>query len=273
VELFQATANEIARVYLIYLGLIVAELLLPARRQRLVRDRLFNIGQSLIVLPLLIAVLIPAMHAAVAPVKQWAAVWVPIRADAVVGYVGVFGAGLLYLLVYDFFYYWFHRWEHRYPWMWAMHRIHHSDPAVNVTTTFRVHWIEEPFRLIFLHWPLALVTNLTPVEGGAYGFVLGLWIFVIHANIRLSLGPLSWLVAAPQVHRIHHSIEPRHIDRNFAAFFPVWDVLFGTYYHPRRDEYPATGLVGADERETLAQANLYPFALWLGSARRLQRPA
>jgi sterol desaturase/sphingolipid hydroxylase (fatty acid hydroxylase superfamily) len=64
------------------------------------------------------------------------------------------------------------------------------------------------------------------------------WTFLIHANLKLSLGPLSWLVDGPQVHRIHHSQLPQHFDRNFAAFFPIWDVLFGTYYHPARGEFP-----------------------------------
>ena len=38
-------------------------------------------------------------------------------------------------------------------------------------------------------------------------------------------------------------IEPQHKDRNFAAFFPIWDILFRTFYFPKRDEFPDTGIV------------------------------
>jgi hypothetical protein len=86
----------------------------------------------------------------------------------------------------------------------------------------------------------------------------------IHANLRLSLGPVSPVVAGPQLHRIHHSLEPRHRDRNYAAFFPLWDVLFGSYYAPKRDEYPRTGLATGERVTSIGQALWLPFATWFG---------
>jgi len=58
----------------------------------------------------------------------------------------------------------------------------------------------------------------------------------------MSFGLLWWMLSSPQYHRIHHSLEPQHINKNFAVWFPVWDILVGTAYRPRRGEYPATGL-------------------------------
>jgi sterol desaturase/sphingolipid hydroxylase (fatty acid hydroxylase superfamily) len=78
---------------------------------------------------------------------------------------------------------------------------------------------------------------------------------------------LSWLLLTPQMHRIHHSRESRHLDRNFAFIFPLWDVLFGTYYHPGPFEYPATGLASGDRVRTPWQIVAWPFIRWSGCRR------
>jgi sterol desaturase/sphingolipid hydroxylase (fatty acid hydroxylase superfamily) len=57
----------------------------------------------------------------------------------------------------------------------------------------------------------------------------------------VAFGAATPLLAGPQWHRIHHSTQPEHANRNFAAFFPFLDTLFGTYYAPRAGEYPPTG--------------------------------
>jgi sterol desaturase/sphingolipid hydroxylase (fatty acid hydroxylase superfamily) len=86
-----------------------------------------------------------------------------------------------------------------------------------------------------------------------------LWGFVNHANLRLHLGPLTALVSNPQWHRIHHSISIEHRDKNFAAFFPVIDIMFGTYYRPHKHEYPATGVAAASRSGDFVQATAGPF--------------
>jgi sterol desaturase/sphingolipid hydroxylase (fatty acid hydroxylase superfamily) len=67
------------------------------------------------------------------------------------------------------------------------------------------------------------------------------------------------------MHRIHHSREPQHRDRNLAFIFPLWDVLFGTYYHPHPTEYPATGLASGERLATPLQAIAWPFFRWSGT--------
>ena len=114
---------------------------------------------------------------------------------------------------------------------------------MNVTTSLRHHWTEEGFRSILIAVPMGILFNITPVEAGIVTMFTGQWGYLIHANIRLPLGPFSTVLLGPQAHRIHHSIEPQHKDRNFAAFFPIWDILFRTFYFPKRDEFPDTGIV------------------------------
>ena len=171
-------------------------------------------------------------------------------------------ATLLSLLIFDFFYYWWHRSEHKYPWLWAVHKLHHLDPGINVSTNLRHHWLEDVGRIPMITIPMAILFDLSPRAGGAIGFAFSAWTFFIHANLKLDLGGLGWLVDGPQVHRIHHSKLPEHYDRNFAAFFPIWDVVFRTYHHPRRGEFPPTGVIGEPQVTTLREAAWLPFRTW-----------
>ena len=93
-------------------------------------------------------------------------------------------------------------------------------------------------------------------------FLTSLVSYLIHLNVRLSFGRFSWVLAGPQTHRIHHSRLPGHCDKNFAQFFPLWDVIFRTYYHPQSDEYPASGLVSGETVSSLGRALNLPFSEW-----------
>ena len=170
---------------------------------------------------------------------------------------------LLYFLVTDFFYYWFHRWQHT-TWLWEQHKFHHSEVSLNVTSTRRVHWLEDPLLILFLGLPMGLLFRFNGLALGILTFIEILWLQFIHLNLRLNLGWLSPVITGPQYHRLHHSFQTEHLDKNFAAFFPLWDIIFGTYYHPRHDEFPATGLTTGETYNNLWEANLLPFRGWLG---------
>ena len=175
------------------------------------------------------------------------------RPPSPVGYTPSVSASVLFslagVLVYDFFYYWFHRLQHLMP-LWRQHKLHHTDTALSVLTTYRVHWLEDALRAVLITLPMGLVFNVTPMQVAWMAYIMPQLGHLIHANLRLTFGPFTPVFVGPQLHRIHHSIEPRHRDKNFAAFFPVWDILFGTYYRPRADEYPATGV--PDERSDVS---------------------
>jgi sterol desaturase/sphingolipid hydroxylase (fatty acid hydroxylase superfamily) len=178
---------------------------------------------------------------------------------------------LLLLLTFDLFYYWFHRVQHTTA-LWPQHAVHHSAPHLNAATAFRHHILENAVRFPFVDVPLMFIfVHSVWADAGlltqlATGFVAYLGIFA-HSNLRIGFGPLNWLIVSPQTHRIHHSIEARHWNRNFAAYFPVIDVVFGTYYHPRKDEYPDTGVPGIGfTLNSLPAAFMYPFREWRAMA-------
>jgi sterol desaturase/sphingolipid hydroxylase (fatty acid hydroxylase superfamily) len=158
---------------------------------------------------------------------------------------GMFGLAisvLAYGAVWDFFQYWFHRWQHTWAALWPSHRVHHSDDAVNATTALRRSVLELLLIFILILVPTLIVAGVDEVAAPiAFAIFYG-WGFFNHANIRLSLGVLTPVFSGPQWHRLHHGIDPDYRDRNFAAYFPVLDILFGTYRPPKKDECPVTGV-------------------------------
>jgi sterol desaturase/sphingolipid hydroxylase (fatty acid hydroxylase superfamily) len=71
-----------------------------------------------------------------------------------------------------------------------------------------------------------------------------------HSAIRVQLPWLDRVIVTPQVHRIHHSVDPAHHNCNFADALPIIDIIFGTYRRPERDHFPNTGLGPADQPPT-----------------------
>jgi len=150
-----------------------------------------------------------------------------------------FWAGFpILLLVRDFGEYIFHRAQHRVPLLWAMHSLHHSDPEMAVLTTQRHFWGDQLVKQVTIWSAVVMIIRPTPALLGAYG-VVSLWNLMSHADLRLDFGRWSWLINSPAYHRRHHSMLPEHYDSNFAALFPIFDVIFGSYYRP--DGFPPTG--------------------------------
>jgi sterol desaturase/sphingolipid hydroxylase (fatty acid hydroxylase superfamily) len=167
------------------------------------------------------------------------------------------GSAALFIVAMDFLEYVFHRAQHAVPLLWAMHSFHHSDPAVNVTTATRAFWVEAWIKAIFLYPIVGVLFHVTPAIYTIY-LVCKLYDFVNHLNLRVHFGRFWVVLNGPQYHRIHHSTRPEHFNRNFAAFFPVFDLIFGTHHRPMPDEFPATGLDTGEAPRHLLDAVIWP---------------
>jgi sterol desaturase/sphingolipid hydroxylase (fatty acid hydroxylase superfamily) len=245
------------------------ELVLPAKRGQGYRSIRFNVLAAVTYLALTpIAHFLPG-YIVTATVQAAHGPWLAIDLSRVLaGQSGWLRIPLLLLFslvslfVFDFFYYWYHRLQHANGWLWEQHKLHHTDEAVNVTTSLRHHWTEGGFRGILIAMPMNILFKITPVESGVVTMLIAQWGYITHANVRLPLGPLSALLAGPQVHRIHHSIRSEHHNKNFCAFYPIWDILFGTFYWPHTDEFPETGVIGEIGRPGLMEVLFGPFIAW-----------
>ncbi len=150
------------------------------------------------------------------------------------------------LILHDLWFYWSHRLEHRVRFLWAFHSLHHSDPEMNCTTWARDHFLQSGWRAFFPVFTLGLIVQLEYRDAGLAALfsqiAFMLWSMFYHSAIRAELPWLDRVLVTPQVHRIHHSLDPAHFNKNFADLFPVMDILFGTYEKPVRGAFKATGL-------------------------------
>ncbi len=163
----------------------------------------------------------------------------------------------LYLIVQDLGEYLYHRAQHQVPALWAMHSLHHSDPAMSALTTARHFWGDQLVKTLTVWAASAMIISPGPAFVAAYG-VASLWNFFAHAALPVSFGRWSWLINAPAYHRRHHSRLPEHYNTNFAALFPIFDVVAGSYYRP--EGFPPTGL--AHRPETAADLIVWPLRYW-----------
>jgi len=120
---------------------------------------------------------------------------------------------------------------HAMPALWRLHRMHHADLDIDVTTGGRFHPVEIVASLAI---KLAAIAALgAPMEAVlAFEILLNATSMFNHGNIRLPSGldrVLRWIVVTPDMHRVHHSIVPRETNSNFGFNMPWWDRLFGTY--------------------------------------------
>lgn len=160
---------------------------------------------------------------------------------------------------YDFFNYWMHRAQHR--WFWAQHSVHHSIRNLSAVNSY-MHWTEEFFRLAFITIPTAVVFQL---DIGGVTLVSTMLVMAhgnfIHSASSLHFGKIGRLLLADnRWHRIHHSIEREHFDKNFGTGITLWDRLFGTAYFPENHEWPATGVHDQPEVSTVSEYLWRPFA-------------
>jgi sterol desaturase/sphingolipid hydroxylase (fatty acid hydroxylase superfamily) len=156
------------------------------------------------------------------------------------------------LFVGDFFYYWFHRLQHSVPILWHFHRTHHAIEELNAVNNYH-HVSEDFFRLPFLVVPMTLLVQVNSTQFVLTAFFLSILGQATHANTQVSFGWLRYVFLEPRFHRLHHSIEPQHWDKNFAFSFPVLDMLFGTARFPHPGEMHATGIPDAHEAKTVRE--------------------
>jgi sterol desaturase/sphingolipid hydroxylase (fatty acid hydroxylase superfamily) len=125
-----------------------------------------------------------------------------------------------------------HRAAHEVPLLWRFHKVHHSITEMDWLAAAHLHPIDQVWTRSCAVLPLFVLGFSRATFGGFLVFTTFQAIF-IHANVRLTFGPLRWLVATPEFHHWHHASAPEAYNTNFAGEFPWIDALFGTLYLPK----------------------------------------
>jgi sterol desaturase/sphingolipid hydroxylase (fatty acid hydroxylase superfamily) len=269
INLMREYGNILLSVLILTLIFNFLELLAPAEKGQAISKRLFNLLYfpfSLALVFFLQFLLAPFYSHALGSARGGL---LPEFISAQSSFAAHLAFALCYALVFDIWQYWAHRLQHTVPFLWETHKFHHSETALNSSTIARAHILSNLLFLI-LYLPVLIILGPQTPHFIALFLMFKLWGFVNHSNIRLNLGPLTPIISGPQWHRLHHSLCGEHHDKNFAAFFPFIDILFGTYYRPARNEYPPTGLPVEEREGFLREATISPFSTWYKiAARRL----
>lgn len=211
----------------VFAAVALAEWWLPRRRLRFGRPKRWTTNALIIGLDTaLVRILVPSAVAGFA-------VWASHHQFGVMNWLGLPGwaAGLIGFLILDFTVYVAHWVAHMVPAFWAVHRLHHIDPDVDVTTAIRSH----PFETLAL-----LITKIAVVV--AFGIpalcvvifecVLVAATMFNHANLKIAPNidrVLRWFIITPDMHHIHHSVVEVETNTNYGFNFSIWDRLFRTY--------------------------------------------
>jgi sterol desaturase/sphingolipid hydroxylase (fatty acid hydroxylase superfamily) len=168
--------------------------------------------------------------------------------------VGGWANVVLTVVALDAVTYAWHRAYHGLPFLWRMHRVHHSDRDLDVTTSGRFHLTEMGLSAIFRLGVIALL-GASVASVVIFEIVFGLLNQLEHANLRIP-EPwetwLRWVVVTPDMHRLHHSQRKEHTNSNYSTIFSWWDRWFGTYQFGDEQRALRIGLPAYQAREAVA---------------------
>lgn len=154
--------------------------------------------------------------------------------------------GILAVLLLDLWTYAWHRLNHRLLFLWRFHRVHHSDPHMDVTTANRFHLGEIVLSSV-LRIPLIFLLGIQLEQLAIYEMLMFAVVQFHHANV--SIGGkwdrlLNWFIVTPFMHKVHHSRWQPETDSNYSSLLSVWDRLFRSF---RTSPDPASLRLGLDE--------------------------
>lgn len=138
---------------------------------------------------------------------------------------------VLGVVLFDLASYWVHRFAHEVPFLWRFHAVHHSTVHLDWISGLRAHPVDG--ALIAPPFVLLLAAGFDGRFSGALAAVQAVSGLFLHANVRWRWRLVQRAVATPEFHHWHHADEADAHNSNYAAFLPVWDMVFGTWFMPK----------------------------------------
>ena len=155
---------------------------------------------------------------------------------------------LLMFVLADFIQWNIHRLLHKSKFLWEFHKVHHSVQQMGFAAHLRFHWMESVIYKTIQYIPLAMIGF-----GIQDFFIIHIIAVAIghlnHANIKLTYGPLKYILNNPVMHLWHHA---HHLPKNssgvnFGLSLSLWDYLFKTAYIPNHNAIEPLGFDGIEE--------------------------
>jgi sterol desaturase/sphingolipid hydroxylase (fatty acid hydroxylase superfamily) len=218
---FSSWAPESLAVFFVLL--VVLEALRPLRRPKRTRTRRWAVNLAVTALSFGVGVSL------VRPAALAAAAWAQTQTFGLFHWLALpfwlqFVLGFLWM---DATFYYWHRANHVYPLLWRFHNVHHVDPDLDVTTSFRFHFGETFYSTIFRIGQVSLA-GISPLIYLSYEIVFNLATMFHHSNVALPPDVergLNKVVVTPRMHGIHHSAVGNETNSNYSVIFSWWDRL------------------------------------------------
>lgn len=210
---------------------LVAERVRPWRPQQkvfrpgLITDVLFLVFNGVV----LAMILAPVASWIKPHVESWL---VPLLGRAYIGSFPIWVQGLIAFFAIDFIKWGVHVTLHHVPWLWSFHKVHHSIVEMDWLGNMRFHWLEIviydsvlyiPMLLAGFNWQILTVMAIVSTAIGHFN----------HSNLKVSVGPLRYLLNHPGMHIWHHDrVLHFRAGCNFGINLSCWDWIFRTAYLP-----------------------------------------
>ncbi len=131
--------------------------------------------------------------------------------------------------------------SHKVPMLWLVHRMHHADRDIDVTTGARFHPVEIVLSMLY-KFVVIILLGAPALAVFIFEVLLNGSAMFNHANWRMPLGLdkiVRTVFVTPDMHRVHHSIHQRETDSNYGFNLSIWDRMFGTYIEQPQDGHDA----------------------------------
>jgi len=207
----------------VFLLLLVLESLRPLRRRKRRRGSRYVVNGALTGLGFITGML------TVRPLALFGAAWSETHSFGLLHLVGLplwakVCAGVLLM---DLTFYYWHRLNHTRPLLWRFHGIHHDDPDMDVSTSFRFHFGEVLYSTVFRILQVGLI-GVLPLTYVVYEAVFNCATMFHHSNLRLPVALerlINKIFVTPRMHGVHHSVIGRETNSNYSVIFCWWDRL------------------------------------------------
>ncbi|MDC6351620.1 sterol desaturase family protein [Zeaxanthinibacter sp. PT1] len=165
------------------------------------------------------------------------------------GELPVWAQLLIFFVILDFFQWITHIMLHRYHFLWRFHQIHHSVKEMGFAAHFRFHWMENVLYKPLKTLGVMLLGGFEPEQAYVVHFAAIAIGHLNHSNIKLSYGPLRYIINNPVMHLYHHAYElPKgKAGVNYGISLSLWDYLFGTTYIPENSGNIPLGFQGDED--------------------------
>jgi sterol desaturase/sphingolipid hydroxylase (fatty acid hydroxylase superfamily) len=242
-EFLQTTLSTLASVLAAMAAVALLEALLPLRERG--ASYRAHLGPNLA-----LTLITFATSTAFGSALVLALEWMRTRELGVIPWLALppLAATVLVVLALDLAFYLLHVAMHRIPSWWRFHAVHHSDPALDVSSTLRQHPGESLLRFAAIS-AFALPLGASPEAFAVYRALAVVTGLLEHANFRLPPrfeAALSWIFTWPTVHKVHHSRFRHFTNSNYGNIVSLWDRAFGTFTHAREGRSVVYGLAGFD---------------------------